>query len=249
MGKYFKSNSVVGVIDLVFSWQSKGISNESIKPPATSNNSFNPRLSYNDTKIKVQFTGRCLKQAKFTFAHKKLVNVYNVYELGASSFDSSDPTIKNCLFGAVTLANVADIEKYKYSGYGTGFDRRSSFSFPSGGFGQNVLIFGADMSSSIHKDNKKKDILVLGRGTTQGLESTLTPEKMYSINFAVTKNKFCLSLHYNAANSYLFVNGTEIINFNAEDYEIVTSPLCLGNISKDWSTDNMEKNRACWLCL
>ena len=71
MGKYFKLNSVVGVIDRVLSWQSKGISNESIKPPTTSNNSLNPRLSYNDTKIKVQLTGSCLKQPKFTFSHKK----------------------------------------------------------------------------------------------------------------------------------------------------------------------------------
>ena len=161
MGKYFKLNSVVGVIDRVLSWQSKGISNESIKPPATSNNSLNPRLSYNDTKIKVQFTGSCVKQPKFMLTHKKVVNIYIVYELGASSSHSSDPTIKNCLFGAVTLTKNADIEKYKYSGYGIGFDRRSSFSFPSGGFGQNVLIFGADMSSSIHIDNKKKDILFL----------------------------------------------------------------------------------------
>ena len=97
------------------------------------------------------------------------------------------------------------------------------------------------MNSSIHIDNKKKDILVLGRGPTQGFESTLTVEKIYSINFTVTKKKFCLSLHYNGANSYLFVNGTEIIKFKAKDSEIVASPLCLGNISKDWSTDNMKK--------
>ena len=102
---------------------------------------------------------------------------------------TSDPTIKNCLFGAVTLTKNADIEKYKYSGYGIRFDRRSSFSFPSGGFGQNVLIFGADMSSSMHIDNKKKDKLVLGRGPMQGLESTLTAEKTHSINFTVTKKK------------------------------------------------------------
>ena len=97
------------------------------------------------------------------------------------------------------------------------------------------------MSSSIHIDYKKKDILVLGRGPMQGLESTLTSEKMYSINFTVTKKKFCLSLHYNEANSYLFVNGTEIIKFKAKDSEIVTIPLCLGNISKNWSTDNLKK--------
>ena len=141
----------------------------------------------------------------------------------------------------MTLTKNADIEKYKYSGYGIGFDRRSSFSLPSGGFGQNVLIFGADMSSSIHIDNKEKDILVLGTGPTQGLESTLTAEKIYSINFTVTKKKFCLSIHYHGANSYLFANSTEIIKFKAKDSEIVASPLCLGNISKDWSTDNMKK--------
>ena len=79
-----------------------------------------------------------------------------------------------------------------------------------------MLNFGVDMSTSTHIDNKKKDILVLGRGPTQGLESTLTAEKMYSINFTVTKNKFCLSLHCNGGNSYLFVNGIEIIKFKAK---------------------------------
>ena len=64
---------------------------------------------------------------------------------------------------------------------------------------------------------------------------------MYSINFTVTKKKFCLSLHYNGENSYLFVNGTEIYKFKAKDSEIAASPLCLANISKDWSTDNMKK--------
>ena len=125
--------------------------------------------------------------------------------------------------------------------HGIGLDRRSSFSFTGGGFGQNVLIFGVDMSTSIHIDNKKKDILVLGRGPTQGLESTLTAEKMYSINFTVAKKTFYLSLHYNGGNSYLFVNGTEIIKFKAKDSETVASPLCLGNISKDWSAGNMKK--------
>ena len=64
---------------------------------------------------------------------------------------------------------------------------------------------------------------------------------MYSINFTVTKKKFCLSLHYNGSNSYLFNHGTEIYKFKAKDSEIVPSPLCLGNISKDWSVDNMKK--------
>ena len=178
MGKYFKLNSVIGVTDRVLSWQSKGLSNKSIKPPTTSDNSLTPELNYYSTKIKIKFTGNCLEQSDHIFTHKKIVNIYIAYELPASSSHNSDPTIKNCLFDAVTLTKNADIEKYKYSGYGIGFDRRSSFSFPSGGFVQNVLIFGTDMSTSVHIDNKK-NILVLGIGPTQGLESTLTAEKMY----------------------------------------------------------------------
>ena len=165
------------------------------------------------------------------------MNIYTVYELGGSSSHVNDPTPKNCLFGAVTLTKNADIDKYGYPGYGIGLDRRSSYSFPGRGFGQNIIIFGADMSFSSHIDNKKKDILVLGKGPTQGLGQILIAEKMYSINFAVTKKKFCLSLNYNGANSYLFVNGTEIYKFKAKDSEIVATTLYLGNISKDWSAD------------
>ena len=76
----------------------------------------------------------------------------------------------------------------------------------------NCIIFEADMNSSAHIDNKKKVIFVLGKGPTQGLEHTLTAEKMYLINFTVTKKKFCLNLHYNRENNYFFVHGREIIN-------------------------------------
>ena len=79
----------------------------------------------------------------------------------ASSSSNSDPTLKHCLFGAVTFTKKADIEKYGYSGYGIGFDRRSSVLFPGTEFGQNLLIFGVDMSSFPHNNNKKKDNLVL----------------------------------------------------------------------------------------
>ena len=213
--KYLK---LIANIDYISSWKSKGLYAETIKPPSTSDNSLTPGVSYCDTKTRVKFTGSCLKQPKISYTHRQVVNMYIVYELGASNTHNNDPTLKNCLFGAVTWTKNADIDKYGYSGYGIGFDRRSSFSFPSGGFGQNVLIFGADMSSSAHIDNKKKDILILGKEPTQGLEHTLTAEKMYSINFTVTKNKFCLSLHYDGANSYLFVNGTEIYKFKAKKF-------------------------------
>ena len=72
---------------------------------------------------------------------------------------------------------------------------------------------------------------------------------MCLINFIVTEKKFCLSLHNNGANSYLFVNGKKIHKFKAKDSEIVATPLCLGNISKDWSVDNMKKNWIKWVCL
>ena len=103
-----------------------------------------------------------------------------------------------------------DIDNYKYIGYGSGFDRKGFFSVGDK-VGRNVIIFGVDISSSPHIDNKKKDILILGKGPTRGLEHTLTAEKLYSINFTKENTKFCLSLHYNGANSYLVVNGTEII--------------------------------------
>ena len=110
----------------MLSWQSKGLSNKSIKPPTTSDNSLTPELNYYGTKIKIKCTRSCLKQSDHIFPHKKVVNVYIVYELAASSSHDSDPIIKNYLFGAVTLTENADI----------GFDTRSSFSFSSGGFGQ-----------------------------------------------------------------------------------------------------------------
>ena len=145
------------------------------------------------------------------------------------------------MFGAVSLTKNADIDKNKYSGYGIGFDRRGTFSVGNG-FGQNVIIFGVDMSSSVPIDNKKKDLLILGEGPTQGLDhTTSTAEKKYSINFTRSRKIFCLSLHDNGGNSYLFVNGTEIIKLTAKDSETVANPLCLENVSKDLSADNMKK--------
>ena len=183
LDRYFKL--VTNTLSIL-SWKSKGLSTEAIDPPTTS---LSPSNNYVGNKIKVKFTGSCLN--KLTYTQKTIVNIYIVYELSASGSNDNDPTLKNCLFGAVTLTKNTDIDKYGYSGYRTGFDRRSSFSFRGGRFGQNVIIFGVDMSSSALIDNKKKYILVLGKGLTQGLGHTLTTEKMYSINFTVTKKKFC----------------------------------------------------------
>ena len=97
------------------------------------------------------------------------------------------------------------------------------------------------MSSSTKIDNRKRYILILRKGTTQGLEHTLSAKKVYSISFTENNKKFCLSLHYNKENSYLFVNGTKIIKFKSKHPEIFAHPLCLRNISKEWPVDNMKK--------
>ena len=133
-------------------------------------------IGYYGSKVRVKFIKGLKQSNNLAYDYGSRVNIYIVYELGASSSNDSDATLKNCLFGAVTLTKNTDIEKYGYSGYGIGFDRKGSFSFPGGEFGQNVLIFGVNMSSSAHIDNKKKT-LVLGIGLTQGLEHTLTAEK------------------------------------------------------------------------
>ena len=124
------------------------------------------------------------------------------------------------MFGAVSLTKHIDIDQYKYSGYGIRFDRKGEISFGSNGFCRNVIIFGADMSSSVHANSKTKNILVLGKDFIQGIDNTaIYVEKMYSINFT----------------------GTDIHNFKVKDSEIVVTPLCLGNISKDFSADDMKK--------
>ena len=137
------------------SWQSKGLSNESIVPP---NINFSPSIDYVGNKTRIKLNGSCLEQSnKISCTHKKIVNIYIVYEINKKGNTIiSDPTLENCLFGAVTLTKNADIDKYGYSGYGIGFDRKGEFSFLGGGYGQNVIIFRVDMSSSSHIDNKKK---------------------------------------------------------------------------------------------
>ena len=177
-----------------------------------------------------------------TYSHKKVVNLYVVYEI--TNFHGIDnyPTLTNALFGTVKLTENADIDKYRYFGYGIGFDEKGFYSHLSGGTGGNVIIFGADMSSYSHIDNKKKDILILGKGQTQGLDKhSLSAEKMCLISLANVNRKFCLSLHDNGANSYQFVNGTEIHKFTAKNSEIVANNLYLGNVSKNFSASNMKK--------
>ena len=144
------------------------MSNEAIKPPATYNNGLAPKLLIDDNdKLYLEFKGSCLKRDKSKFILIETenvycipinaVNIYIVYEITRYNPISSYSTLGNCLFGSVKITEFKnpDIDKYKYSGYGIGFDRKRSFSFANG-FAQNVIIFGANMSSSVHADSKTK---------------------------------------------------------------------------------------------
>ena len=152
--------------------------------------------------------------------HKKLINLYISYILDQWSRDlNTDLTLNNCLFGSVKLTKNADPDKHKYSGYGIGFDSRLEFLLTDSSVGKNVINFGAHMSSSVHFDNKNKDISILGKGPIQRLyDITLTAEAKYLINFTQSEKRFALSLHYNGRNSLLFVNATKIYQFKEKNF-------------------------------
>ena len=133
------------------------MSDDTIKPLFTSTNILNPLLNYVGTKIRVEFKGSCLKQDKISFDYGKVVNICIVYEINKSYNISSFLTLENFLFGAVELTKHPDIDQYKYSGYGIGFDRKGFFSLGNK-IGRNVITFGVDMISSPHIDNEKKKI-------------------------------------------------------------------------------------------
>ena len=128
-----------------------------------------------NTRIKLKFIGSCLKREDAApFSLNDIVNLFIVCELDRWSQDTNTDLIpKDCFFGVVKLTKNADPDKYKYSSYGIGFDSHSQFLFTDGSMGKNVIIFGADMSSSVHVDNKGKDNLILGEGLTQGLDDIL----------------------------------------------------------------------------
>ena len=98
------------------------------------------------------------------------------------------------------------------------------------------------MSSSVHIDNRRKDILILGKGLTQGIDgTTFTAEAKYPINFTQSGERFVLSLHYNGSSSLLFVNATKVYQFKAKNSEIKDYALFLDNVSKDFTINNMKK--------
>ena len=173
----------------IYFWKFKGLFHERINSNTASNHGTTPKLSFYGTKTRVEFNGSCLKQDKVTYNHGTMINICIDYKISNNFNISSYPTLENCFFGAVSLTKHADINQYKYSGYSIRFDRKGELTFGNA-FGRNCIIFGVDMSSSVHVDNKKRDILILGKGPTEGLDgTTLTAEKLYSINFTENNRK------------------------------------------------------------
>ena len=221
MYKYFKTISSTGNVliwgspnEFIIEQKSKGLSNEVIKPP---NNTLAPGKEFSGKRIHAKFKEGCLKQDKGTSNHGKIVKIFLVCDL---EFNLNDfgPALENYLFGAVKLTKNSDIHKYQCSVYGLCFDSKGTFLHKNGTFAQNVIVCGCDLSSSSHANNRKNNILVLGKDVTQGIScTTISAEKMYSINFTVIRKKICSSLHYNGSNSYLFVNQIEICRITAKD--------------------------------
>ena len=170
--------------------------------------------------------------------NKNVVNIYIVYKLDplASTRDISF-TIQNALFGAMKITkNATDNSKNNYKGYGICFDEESEFghTITEGGRAhttdaRNALIFGADMSFSVHATNRANNIYLMGTGLTQGInDTTIYAEKNFYRNFTDFDKKFMLSLHYNGDDSYLFVNGRQELKFKAKTDQLVKEKLCIG---------------------
>ena len=182
---------------------------------------------------------------------KNLINIYIVYKLDplASTRDKSY-TIQNALFGAMQITkNATDYDKNNYKGYGICFDERSEFghAITEGGHAhttdaRNVLIFGANMSFSVHTTNRANHIYLMGTGLIQGINDTMIyVEKNFYRNFTDFGKKFALSLHYNGDNSYFFVNGRQELKFKAKTDQLVKEKLCIGNLSDQWTASESEK--------
>ena len=203
-----------------------------------------------DGRMHVYLSGNHFQQNKIIIPNNNnAINIYCVYKLDpiASSRDTSF-TIQNALFGAMQITkNDTNNSKNNYKGYGICFDERSQFShtITEGSFahttsGRNVLFFGADMSFSAHAINRANHIYLMGEGLTQGInDTTINVEKNYHRNFTDPDKKFVLSLHYNADNSYLFVNGRQELKFKCKADQLVKEKL--GNLSDQWTKSESEK--------
>ena len=213
-----------------------------------------------DGRLYVYLSGNHFQQNKVIIPNNdNVINIYCVYEIQpkASSRDTSF-TIQNALFRAMQITKDAtDNSENNYKVYGICFDEGRQFghTITENGRahttnGRNVLIFGVDMSFSVHATNRANNIYVMGDGLTQGIhDTTLNVEKNYWRNFTDPDKKFLISLHYNGDDSYLFVNGRQELKLKAKTDQLVKEKLCIGNLSDQWTASESEKNRIIWKYL
>ena len=214
----------------ISTWKSTGIFNYSsdCNMNAVGDSGGNLPDIKNDGRMYVYLSGNHFQQNKVIIPNNdNVINIYCVYEIQpiSSSRDTSF-TIRNALFGAVQITKDAtDSSKNNYKGYGICFDERSQFghTITEDGRahttnGRNVLlIFGVDMSFSVHATNRANNTYVMGDGLTQGIHDTaLYVEKNYWRNFTDPGKKIIISLHYNGDESHFFVNGRQELKFKAK---------------------------------
>ena len=223
-------------------WKSKGLSNQYLNAVDTLGDVV---LSKPIKPMHVIFKGKdtLIQNYNDIIAGKPIVNIYIVYKASPKTINSNF-VFKNCLFGAIKIANTtnSNTDKWQYSGYGVGFDSTGIFTHPDDGKdAKNVVVFGADMSNSRHATNKTQSVLILGHRLIQKIyDTTIYTERMYSLNVTVDNKIFCLSLHYNNDNSYLFVNDKEVTKFKAKNSELIKYPMCLGGLSKDYNKNSRK---------
>ena len=255
---YLKYECKMGSFDFdtnkISKWKSAGIfnrsSNSNMNPVGDSSGNL-PNLK-NDGRMNVYLSGNHFEQNVAGIRNNNnVINIYCVYKLDplASTRDKSY-TMQNALFGAMPITkNATDYDKNNYKEYGICFDERSEFghTITEGGHAhttdaRNVLIFGADMSFSVHATNRANHIYLMGTGLTQGINDTaIYAEKNFYRNFTDFGKKFVLSLHYNGDDSYLFVNGRQELKLKCKTDQLVKEKLCIGNLSDQWTASESEK--------
>ena len=236
----------------ILEWKPKDIYNNSNKNVLSSvQNTKNvaPDIKNINGQLYVSFNGNYFEQDPITIPNS-VINIHVVYKLDPiSSTRNTDYTIQNALVGAMKITKITDSSKNNYKVYGLRFDEGSEFghTVKQGNFNRttnakNVIIFGVDMSSSVHVTNRANNIYVMGKDFIQGInDTTIYAEKLFHNNFTEFRVKFVLSLHYNGGNSYLFANGRQDLKFKAKDDQIINEKLCFGNLSSEWTKSESEK--------
>ena len=248
-----KVNSMKFDISGILEWKPKDIYdslNKNVLNSVQNTKTVSPNIKKSiNGQLYVSFNGNYFKQDPITIPYN-IINIYAVYKLDPiSSTRNTDYTIQNALFGAMKITKNTDSSKNNYTGYGLCFDEGGEFGYTvkQGNFNRftnarNVIIFGVNMSSSIHATNKANNIYVMDKNFIQGInDTTIYAEKLFHNNFTEFGVKFVLSLHYNGDNSYLFANGRQELKFKAKDDQIISERFRLGNLSSEWTTSESEK--------